>query len=214
MRGLLRRVQERIGFTLLCTVVILSFAGIIQIPDSVTVLVGEHVYIGGVILAGLMFVATVLAPITLLPVIPMIAPMLGPFVTAIACWFGWTLGAIVAFWIARHGGRPLIAKFIDLTQLENFEQRIPKESHFYIVFALRLIIPVDLLSYGLGLFSTVSLRTYAFASALGILWFSFAFSYLGYATHEADTVLLLTYGVASLIIFGSAFWYVYRSIMK
>ncbi len=210
----LRNTRERIGVLLLIVVIILSVTGIVQIPESVYTLVGEHTYMGGVILAALMFGATVVAPITLLPAIPMIAPVLGPFITAIACWFGWTMGALFAFWIARHGGRPLIAKLVSLQKLERFENRIPKDAHFGIVFALRLVFPVDLLSYGLGLFSTVSMRTYGLASALGILWFSFAFSYLGYASFTQNTVLFASYGVASFIIFFSALWYVWRSLRK
>jgi uncharacterized membrane protein YdjX (TVP38/TMEM64 family) len=214
MPAFLRRARERIGTILFIGIVAVSIAGIIQVPEDIATRIGGHPYIGGSILVGLMFSATIVAPVTLLPAIPMIAPILGPFVTAIACWAGWTLGAIVSFWIARYGGRPLISKFTTLQQLERFEERIPKGSHLYIIFALRLILPVDLLSYGLGLFSTVSIRTYACASGLGILWFSFAFSYLGYATATHNAVLFVLYGVASLIIFGLAFWYVTRTMKK
>lgn len=205
--------RARIGFVLLVLIMLLSLAGIVEIPEWAYTFAHEHAYLGGIIFAGLMFVATIIAPITLLPAVPMIAPILGPFITALACWSGWTLGAIVSFWIARHGGRPLIARLINLKELERFEQRIPNASHFYIILALRLVLPVDILSYSLGLFSTVSMRTYALASGLGILWFSFAFSYLGYATFEKNTVLFALYGVASLIIFGTALWYVRKTTM-
>lgn len=208
MQGSIQFFRTHGGLILFMSIIGLSLFGTIEIPQSVYTLMSGHTYISALTLTLLMFGATVVAPITLLPTVPLIAPILGPFITALACSVGWTLGAIVAFWIGRHGGRPLIGRFINLKNLEQFEKRIPRESHFFLIFALRLIFPVDLLSYGLGLFSSVSLQTYAFASGLGILWFSFAFSYLGYAFDSKNTVLFVSYGVASLIISGSALWYV------
>jgi uncharacterized membrane protein YdjX (TVP38/TMEM64 family) len=156
----------------------------------------------------------VIAPIALLPMIPLISPMLGPFVTGLACWLGWTLGSVLAFWIARHGGRPLLKRFVSIDRIERYQSRIPENSHFLLIFALRLVIPVDVLSYLLGLFSPVSMRTYTVASALGILWFSFAFSYLGQAFKNTDTVLFVGYSVASAIIFCTALWYVRRTLRE
>jgi uncharacterized membrane protein YdjX (TVP38/TMEM64 family) len=177
-------------------------------------LVGENRLMSAGMLAGVMFISTVLAPITVLPMVPVIAPLLGPFTTGLASWIGWTLGAVAAFLIARHGGRPLLHRFIDIEKLTKYESRLPNEAHFFLVLALRLILPVDLLSYALGIFSTVKTTTYTLASGLGILWFSFAFAYLGYAFDSGNAVLFATYGVASLIIFGAALAYVGRSLRK
>jgi len=44
---------------------------------------------------------------------------------------------------------------------------------------LRVGVPVDVLSYGLGLFSKMPLKDYFFATLLGVSPFAFVFSFLG-----------------------------------
>ena len=207
------KLKEYSATIVLCAIVILSSLGYLSSPESLESYMTGDPLTSALMVALLMGIATVIAPITLLPLIPLIAPILGPFTTGLACWAGWTLGSVIAFWIARHGGRPLLHKFVRMERLNALERRIPKQSHFLLIFALRLIIPVDILSYALGLFSSVRMSTYALASALGILWFSFALAYFGYFVTNEGTVLLVGYSVVSAIIFGSAFWYV-RLMMK
>ncbi len=206
--------KHYIATGLLGVVIILSFTGYVKVPEMLYTYLGTHTFEGVLIVTSLMFMATVLAPVALLPMIPVIAPMLGPFVTGLACWLGWTFGSVAAFWIARYGGRPLLARWISIERIESLQSRIPEHSHFMIIFALRLVIPVDVLSYALGLFSTVSMKTYTLASALGILWFSFAFAYLGQAFKNQDTVLFTTYSVVSAIIFSVALWYVRHTLRE
>jgi uncharacterized membrane protein YdjX (TVP38/TMEM64 family) len=194
-------------------VLVAGLFGVTLLPqEALTMYFEAHALQGitGVIIA--MFLGTVIAPIAIVPIIPLIAPMLGPFQTGVASWVGWTLGAVVAFCIARYGGKPLLMRFVSLEALNRYEARIPHETHFSLIFALRIVIPVDLLSYALGLFSRVPLGVYTAASALGIMWFSFAFSYLGYAVTTHNTVLLVNYSVASAIIFLGALLYVYTTI--
>jgi uncharacterized membrane protein YdjX (TVP38/TMEM64 family) len=214
MHRVLVQIKQHIATVLLCGVAILSLSGYVQVPEVFYTYLSTNTVIGALTVTVLMFIATVLAPIALLPMIPMIAPILGPFVTALACWLGWTAGSIVAFWIARHGGKPLLNRFVSIERIEAYQARIPEHSHFMLIFALRLVIPVDILSYALGLFSPVSMRTYTLASALGILWFSFAFSYLGQAFKNEDTVLFTTYSVVSAIIFFGALWYVRHTLKE
>ncbi len=197
---------------------IIFFASIasffLPITETLTVFFASNRVESIVGLTFAMAIATVIAPIALFPIIPIIAPMLGPFTTAVACWLGWTFGSVVAFCIARYGGRPLIARFTSLEKLDTYEKRVPLDAHFVLIFALRIVVPVDVLSYALGFFSTVSLKVYAAASALGILWFSFAFAYIGYALKTGNTVLFLAYSVASAIIFLVSFWYAYRTVKR
>lgn len=211
-----RRIDIRhlLGIALLALVMGASVFASAFIPEDVSVLLTENRYLSALIFALLMCGATVIAPITLLPAVPMVAPILGPFLTGISCALGWTLGAVIAFLIARHGGRPIMCHFLNLRTLEQFESRIPSEAHFFLILALRLVIPVDVLSYALGLFSSVSLSVYTLATSLGVLWFSFAFAYLGYAVKEQDSVLFATYSVLSALIVLSALWYVRKSMRK
>jgi uncharacterized membrane protein YdjX (TVP38/TMEM64 family) len=214
MSKVTRLLSENLYSLLFLTIIFGSLYLAESLSIDVKSLIGENRITGAITLALLMYISTVLAPITMLPVLPMVAPMLGPFVTGLASWAGWTLGAVTAFWIARHGGRPMLKRIMDVEKLARFESRMPEEGHFFVILALRLVLPVDLLSYALGLFSTVSLTTYTMATGIGILWFSFAFSYLGSAFESGNTVLFVLYGVASLIIFLGALFYVVRTMKR
>ncbi len=214
MRGVRTIVHENLYSLLFLTVIFGSVYLSQTLSIDVNEFVSENRFMSAAMLACLMFVSTVLAPVTVLPLVPMIAPILGPFTTGLASWIGWTLGAVVAFLIARYGGRPLLGRMINIEKLTRFEKHLPEEAHFFLVLALRLVFPVDLLSYALGVFSTVKMMTYSIASGIGILWFSFAFSYLGHAFEGGDTVLFVTYGVASLIIFGTSLAYALRVLKR
>ncbi len=191
-------------------VLLVSVVGSAFVPEDVRSFLGNNRLYAALLFAALMCVATVIAPITLLPVVPMIAPFLGPFTTAVACLFGWTVGAVVAFLIARYGGRPLLQRFVNLDTIGRLESTIPVHAHFALIVALRLVVPVDVLSYALGIFSTVSLSRYTLASFLGISWFSFIFAYMGDAFAHGKTVLLWVCGVASFFVVLTALWYLTR----
>lgn len=123
------------------------------------------------------FVATVVAPISSTPLIPVAATLWGPFLTAILSVTGWTLGAIVAFLIARRLGFQWVKRFATFKTLQQYGAAIPERNLFVTVLALRIVLPVDLLSYAIGLFSTMRLSSYSLATAVGTLPFAFVFSY-------------------------------------
>jgi len=211
MRPVIEKAKKFVVPIFFLLIVLLSIASFVfPVPSVLVDFFQLHRIEGifGLILA--MTVSTVIAPVAILPLIPMIAPLLGPFTTGFASWIGWTIGSVIAFCIARYGGRPLLARFASLETIQNYERKIPQEAHFALIIAMRIVIPVDVLSYALGLFSSVSFWVYTSASSLGILWFSFAFAYIGYALDSGDTVLFLSYSVASAIIFLVASVYVYR----
>ena len=155
----------------------------------------------------LLTVATVFAPVTVLPIIPAVAPIFGPFTTGILSIVGWTIGASIAFVIARYVGRPFIERFLSVEKIDRVIRRLSPDTQFYMVILLRLTIPVDVASYAIGLTSTISFWKYTIATVIGVSWFSFAFAYLGNAFFERNTLLLEIVGVLSLIIFIGG-WYI------
>jgi uncharacterized membrane protein YdjX (TVP38/TMEM64 family) len=180
-------------------------------PEIVRI-VGENRLLGVVLFGSIMFGTTVIAPLASLPLVPVIAPFLGPFTTGLASFVGWALGAFVAFFIGRQYGRPVVSKFINLESLRRYEEYVKPETGFLLIVLLRMLLPVDVLSYALGMFSTVSFPVYALATMLGIVWFSFAFAYFGTAVADGDYVLLSGIGVASVLILGGSWHYVRRVI--
>lgn len=154
-------------------------------------------------------VATVFVPLTAMPLIPMVAMMFGPFETALLSIVGWTLGAVAAFCVSRYLGRPAVQYFFSLKELDAFIADLSQRHRFLMIVLIRLVTPVDIASYALGLSKSIGIVEYTLATAVGVSWFSFAFAYLGVGLLEGDYRLLLAFGVPSLLIFIAG-WYMLR----
>ena len=136
-----------------------------------------------------LFFATVFAPVSAVPLMPLASHIFGPFMAGVYSIAGWFLGAMVAFLIARYLGGPVLTFFISKEKISRYKDIIPHDYYFLSVFLLRMITPVDFLSYALGLFTAIPFRTYALATILGIIPFAFIYSYGGDALFNENYVL-------------------------
>jgi|TARA_Y100000310_G_C20483758_1_gene715937 uncharacterized membrane protein YdjX (TVP38/TMEM64 family) len=138
--------------------------------------------------------AIVFAPVSMMPLIPVASNIFGWVQTGFINVIGWFIGSIIVFFISRKYGVSLIKKFISLDKITKLESKIPEDKMFVSILLLRMTVPIDILSYALGLFSKVKFKTYAIATFLGIIPFSFVFSYLG--------VLPVWYQVIGFLVIG------------
>ncbi|OJI08944.1 MAG: hypothetical protein COV08_02525 [Candidatus Vogelbacteria bacterium CG10_big_fil_rev_8_21_14_0_10_49_38] len=127
-------------------------------------------------------IAVVVAPISTIPLIPVASGLWGWFVAGVLSIAGWAIGAQIAFQLARSFGKPLVAKLISLEKIARFEERLSKEHMFWTIVFLRVVIPVDVLSYAVGLFSNMKSGMYFFATLVGIAPFAFVLAYAGTLT--------------------------------
>lgn len=132
---------------------------------------------GMVVYTAVTVVAVVIAPVSTLPLLPIAVGLWGSFVAALLSILGWTIGSVVAFFIARHFGRPVVHRFVDLHKLEQFEKALPEKHIFWSLVFLRMALPVDVLSYAVGLFTKIRFLTYFSSTVFGVLPFAFVFSY-------------------------------------
>ncbi len=146
-------------------------------------------YWGLLVFILLNFVGIVVAPVTVIPLVVIVTSIWGGLVASIATLIAWTLGLVVAFLIARKLGVPIVSKFISMDELYKFEERFSFIGSFWGVVFLRMVIPVEILSYGLGLFSRIGFWKYTFASVLGLLPVCFSFGYLGMIAFVYQIVL-------------------------
>lgn len=93
---------------------------------------------------------------------------------------GANIGAVACFFIARRLGRKTVQGWLH-SKIEKLERKI-KSHGFYVVFWLRIIptFPFSVLNYALGL-TSVTLKDYALASALGMIPGTFVYVSLGNA---------------------------------
>jgi len=147
-------------------------------------------------------VAIVVAPISTVSFIPVASGLWGWFTAAMLSIIGWAIGAQIAFHLARRFGKPLVGRLIPIEKLIKFEERFSEKRLFWTVVFLRMIIPVDILSYAVGLFSNMNRGIYFLATVIGITPFAFVLAYVGTLTVWLQFVVFLVVTV----IFIS--WYV------
>lgn len=205
MRKALALYLPAILFVLSCIVIPLMNEPMELIKSSIS---GMNV-VSYLAYTAILIAAVVFMPLTVMPLIPLATSIIGPLPTAILSVIGWTVGAMIAFLIARHLGRPILEKFVPLQKLDAIVDYFPDKAQFIFVVLLRLTLPVDLVSYALGLTKSLGFIEYSVATFIGVIWFSFAFAYLGEALLSGNMPLLIELGGLSLVIFVAG-WYLLK----
>ncbi len=141
--------------------------------------------------------AIVVAPIGTLFLIPLASASWGAFLAGVYTVLGWTAGSLIAFYIARKWGSWVLSRTKNIHKLHEIEKALPKRQVFFILVLLRITIPVDVLSYALGLFSKVSYRMFFSTTLIGVTPFTFL---LTYAASGSLRFQIFT-GVVGLLLF-------------
>lgn len=148
-----------------------SYSGVIR---EVVILDG---IIGMLLYVFITVVAVVFAPVSTIPFLALASVLWGGFISAVLSILGWTIGSAIAFKLARKYGHPLVSKFINIEKIERFENIVPPKHIFWTIVFLRLALPVDLLSYALGLLTKIPFSVFMYATVIGLTPFAFLFTY-------------------------------------
>lgn len=150
--------------------------------------------------------ATVVAPVSTLPLIPIAVALWGPFVTGTLSVIAWSIGSVIAFLIARRFGKPIIAHFVNLEKISKYENVLGEKYLFWDLILLRAAVPVDILSYAVGLFTSIGIGAYTLATFIGIIPFAFIFSYAS----RAPFLMQFLFGILAITVM----YFGYRKIHK
>ena len=123
--------------------------------------------------------STVIVPLTNIPLIPVAAAAWGVLATTILNIVGWTTGAFIAFGISRKYGVPFIERAASEETVEKIRVLVPRENLFWFLVFLRMILPVDITSYALGLLRRINWRLFLATTIIGVMPFAFILSYAG-----------------------------------
>lgn len=134
---------------------------------------------GMIVFIIVLILSIVAAPVSVIPMIPLASGLWGWIITGFLCIIGWTIGAAVAFWLARKYGVGLVDKIISIDKIYKYQDFFPEKHLFFTVLFLRMVMPVDGLSYFMGLFTKMKFYPYLSATIIGITPFSFVFAYAG-----------------------------------
>lgn len=144
-------------------------------------------------------VAVVLAPVSTVPLIPVATMLWGSVWAAILSIIGWTLGAQIAFELAKRLGRPVVGKVISITKAERYAKAVLGKQVFMTLLILRMCVPVDVLSYAVGLLVPIKRWQYFLATLFGVSPFAFVFAYASELPMLYQVVTLIGAGLVTLV---------------
>lgn len=199
----MRLLWKIIFVLLLLSIVLVGFWQLQWDLSALEAWIAEHRILGIVVYVMFVAASVVLLPFSSLPLLPLAARVFGVWLTATLSIIGWWIGCLIAFQIARLGRRYL-EKFTSLEAVDRLERKIPPDISFAGIVILRMILPVDVTSFALGLLKNLSFSTYAIASLIGITPFAFVWSYaggeLGRGAFLSSAVIFIIMTAAVLVI--------------
>lgn len=158
--------------------------------------IDQHAFWGVFLYIVLNVLDAVLAPGATLPLIPVAVHAWGHVMAALITTAGWTAGSLIAFLIARRWGSPIVRKLTSMERLRGMKRYIP-EDLFVSIVVLRLVMPMDVISYLVGLFTDIGWSKYVAATALGLTPSAFVLAYLGKLPYAYD---LIAFGVSGAVL--------------
>lgn len=174
--------------------------------DAMRTFIDAHDTSGILVYIASTIIATIIAPVSATPLIPIAATAWGPVAAAIYSIIGWTLGAVFAFWISRKYGYRYVRRLVKLRKIQEYAEHIPERNLFWSVIFMRLALPVDILSYALGLFSTMPFWSYVVATIIGTTPFAFVFAY--------TSQMPIWFQVLVLVLTGILIYFAYQKIRE
>jgi uncharacterized membrane protein YdjX (TVP38/TMEM64 family) len=169
-------------------------------------------YFGFIVFLLILIITIVVAPVSSIPFVPLTTHLWGWVLTGVILTIGWSFGAILAFYLARKYGVPFVKKFVSMERVYKMESHIPRSNLFWGTVLLRIIGQIAVVSYALGLFTTMKYKRYIYATFLGIAPFSFFIAYLGNFPLKNMVLALAVLGV--LLIIGLVIVYRRKNNLK
>jgi len=157
--------------------------------NELTAVIGRDNVASMIAYVGIVVIAIVVAPINVGFLLPVAANVWGPFLAAVLSVVGWTIGAMIAFWLSRRWGQPLVQRFVPLDKIRKAEKFISPHHTFWSIVFLRMVLPVDVLSYAIGLFTTIPAWRYFLATVIGVIPFGFLTAYASTSTIASQLAL-------------------------
>jgi uncharacterized membrane protein YdjX (TVP38/TMEM64 family) len=176
------RRDDKIKALVSIAVVIAAFIAITFVVQNKLIntrFLSQNSVIAVIIYILILVLEAVIAPINTMPLIPLASDAFGWLPTAIYTLLGWTLGSSIVFIISQRYGKSLVNKLVPMNKLEKYERIIPTKHIFLNVVLLRIFVPLDIVSYALGLFTNIKKEIYIPATIIGYAPLAFLIAYLG-----------------------------------
>jgi uncharacterized membrane protein YdjX (TVP38/TMEM64 family) len=184
-----RRRREYVWLALIAGVLLTAVLLTRAHADSIKAFIDRNAAWGVFLYIVLNILDALIAPGATLPLIPVAVHAWGRVVAALITTVGWTAGSLIAFLIARRWGYPIVSKMTSMERLRGMKRYIP-EDLFWSIALLRLVLPMDVISYAIGLFTDISWTKYTTATSLGLLPSALVLAWLGKLPHAYEFIAL------------------------
>jgi uncharacterized membrane protein YdjX (TVP38/TMEM64 family) len=189
--------REYISLAVVAGVLVGAVFTVRRFAEPIRAFIDGHAFWGLFLYITLNIVDAVAAPGATLPLIPVAVRVWGRVFAALATTIGWTAGSLIAFVIARRWGQPVVRKITSIERVRAMRRYIP-ENLFWSIVLVRLVLPMDVISYVLGLFTGIGWPTYVAATALGLTPSAFVLAYFGKLSNAYE-ILAVSIGAMALI---------------
>jgi len=179
-----------------------------QHSDSLQEITRNAGIIGVLSYIGITMVSIVIAPIGTGFLVPVAANSFGPALAALYSITGWTVGSVIAFLLARYVKRTALQDAAFIEKIRIYEQKLPRWYLYGLIIALRVSLPVDVVSYALGVASTIRLNAFVVTTVIGITPFTFAFTY----SAQSELWVQLVVGFVGIIVFLGGILFVKKKL--
>ena len=151
---------------ILIILVFIFFDSVIPAPEVVKSWTDQFGVFGPLVVIGIIIIETVIAPIpgTLVPII--IGALYGIWPGILYAWVGNMIGSVIAFWIARKLGRPVVKKIISEEKIQKYDHYLHRRRIMIWVAYFIPLLPLDILSFVIGL-SQIRFRFFMGVIAVG-----------------------------------------------
>ena len=161
-------------------------------------------YLSMIIYFILISLEVVVAPTSLIPIIPLATALWGSSTSFLLTLFGWTFGSVIAFLITRKIGVPLLEKITSIEEMNKYQRFVPDKNLFLGVVTIRIFIPFDVMSYVIAFFTKIDLKKYTLATFIGFIPSTFFLAYFGQIqTNILYTLVLIGILIILVLIFFS-----------
>jgi uncharacterized membrane protein YdjX (TVP38/TMEM64 family) len=148
--------------------------------EQIAASLGKHIILSIFVFVLIAALAVIIPIVSNIFLLPFGVVAWGPLTTSLLCILGWWIGSIVSFSVGRYAKEWVLTHYPSLQAHEFIDSLISKRYESVSLIFLRMTLPVDILSYALGLFSTrISWKQNALTTLIGITPFAFIFSYIG-----------------------------------
>lgn len=152
--------------------------------------------------------AIVVAPLGFGFLIPVAAQAFGPFLAAVYSVLGWVIGSVLVWIIFRKYARPHIRHLTFIKYIEDTETRLSKRQWYTLVLLMRIVLPVDVVSYALVLGSSIRFLPYLISTVAGISPFAFLSTYAAVGSWQ-EQIIVASLGTGLFVAGG---FYFYKKI--